>query len=142
MIDDQIFAVIRTNGILYVSIIGLCRALSLDSGAQKRRIKRHVDLMEGICSLPIQTPGGEQITTCLNIEKLEAWLAGLGENALEEEARTGDELCSGNLANKAQVGLHKLVDWRKRCLQPVRLNRQILTPSFRQIRNGKMPRLV
>lgn len=87
VIDNQTFAVLRKGNDIYVSIVSLCRVLGLDSGAQKRRIKRHANLQDGLCTLPIQTTGGEQLTVCLHLEKLNAWLGGIEQAALTEEAQ-------------------------------------------------------
>jgi hypothetical protein len=94
VIGDQTCVVLRRGDEFYVSIVSLCRALGLDSGAQKRRIKRQTALQSGLCSLPAQTTGGEQITTCLHLEKLGAWLAGIEQAALREEAQKRLQLLS------------------------------------------------
>ncbi|MBX3059139.1 MAG: hypothetical protein KF770_21940 [Anaerolineae bacterium] len=54
---DELTAVRLDNGQIYASISQMCRALGLDTQAQRRRIERHTVLTRGLGVANLATPG-------------------------------------------------------------------------------------
>jgi hypothetical protein len=61
----------------YVSIPSICDALELNTKGQIQRIKRSADLFSHYHLLLMETIGGRQKISCINIKGIEHWLSGL-----------------------------------------------------------------
>lgn len=77
LLDSVVLAARRDNGQVYLSVRDLCAALSLVRSAQQRRLRSHAVLSTGLARFPIQTAGGLQTQTFLELEKVSAWLLGV-----------------------------------------------------------------
>lgn len=75
-LGDQLLAAQTQEGIIYISVNGMCQALGLDPSSQLHRLRRHTILQRGLQTLPLTTAGGSQLTNCLRVDLLALWLAG------------------------------------------------------------------
>jgi hypothetical protein len=96
--DDLTAALVET-GDIYVSVPGMCAALSLNAQAQQRRMNRSQSLAKGLRRIPLKTPRrGTQMTYCLRIDRVALWLAGIETEKVKEEYRTKIEQYQDELA--------------------------------------------
>ncbi len=71
--QDTLFAVERDDGV-YVAVKPICDSLGVDWKSQYQRIKDDPVLSEGMVTVTIPSPGGEQETTCLKLDFVNGWL--------------------------------------------------------------------
>ncbi|NJM09061.1 hypothetical protein HC891_26995 [Candidatus Gracilibacteria bacterium] len=87
LLESVVLAVRRDNGQVYLSIRDICAALSLVRSAQQRRLRNHAVLSTGLGRFSIQTAGGPQIQTFIELEKVSAWLLGVNAARINEAMR-------------------------------------------------------
>ncbi|NJO83462.1 MAG: hypothetical protein HC828_12020 [Blastochloris sp.] len=75
--SDELIAVQRSDGVIFVLFTRLCDNLKLPRWTQSRRVQNHAVLSAGLVTLTIETPGGPQEAQCLRIDLLPLWLAGV-----------------------------------------------------------------
>lgn len=86
--EDEVTAVRMADGVIYVPIRPLCRLLTVDWDAQRRRILRDPVLSEAVQGVVVTTtPGGAQEMTCLPLDYLSGWLFGINANRVKDEIR-------------------------------------------------------
>lgn len=74
---DELVAVQRSDGAIFVVFTRVCDALGLKRWSQARRVQNHAVLSKGFISLTIHTEGGAQGAQCLRLDLLPLWLAGV-----------------------------------------------------------------
>ena len=74
---DELIAVQRSDGNIFVHFGRLCDNLGLARSPQVRRVQRHEVLNTGLVTLTVVTEGGSQSVQCLRIDLLPLWMAGL-----------------------------------------------------------------
>ncbi|OYD80930.1 RhuM family protein [Azospirillum brasilense] len=84
---DQKVPVVEHEGRPYVPIKPICANIGLDWNGQYQRIQRDSVLSEGMCVIPIPSPGGSQDTACLPLEYLNGWLFGVDDSRVKPELR-------------------------------------------------------
>lgn len=85
-LDDELSAALTTQGDIYISLPGMCRALGLDPRGQLQRIRRQAALERGLRQIPLESPNrGQQLTFCLRVDRLALWLGGMETNRLRPE---------------------------------------------------------
>lgn len=84
---DELIALQRPDGNIFVHFGRLCDNLGLARSPQVRRIQRHEVLNTGLVTLTIVTEGGAQATQCLRIDLLPLWMAGLHASRIKAELR-------------------------------------------------------
>jgi P22_AR N-terminal domain len=87
---DELVAVQKSDGTIFVPLGRLCINLELEQQSQARRIHRHAVLKEGLETLTVQTTGGRQSIQCLKLTLLPLWLSGIqasriGDTTLQEK---------------------------------------------------------
>lgn len=87
LLENVVLAVRRDNGQVYLSIRDICAALSLVRSAQQRRLRSHAVLSTGLARFHIQTAGGQQTQTFIELEKVSAWLLGVNAARINEAMR-------------------------------------------------------
>jgi hypothetical protein len=85
--DDELTAVRLDNGQIYASISQMCRALGLDTQAQRRRTERQPVLARGLGVAKLATPGGLQDNYVLRVDLVPLWLSGIRTSAVNEQVR-------------------------------------------------------
>jgi len=70
---DALWAV-RRDGHVYVAVKPICEALGLAWQSQQKRLKDDPVLAEGITTIVIPSPRGQQATTCLRLDLVHGWL--------------------------------------------------------------------
>jgi hypothetical protein len=88
LLESVVLAVRRDNGQVYLSIRDICAALSLVRSAQQRRLRNHAVLSTGLARFQLQTAGGQQLQTFIELEKVSAWLLGVNAARINETMRT------------------------------------------------------
>lgn len=83
----DLVAVRLADGRICAVLRWLCDGLSLDAGAQVRRIQRKTALAEGLISVRVQTEGGPQVMPALTLDVLPGWLFGIDESRVKPETR-------------------------------------------------------
>jgi P22_AR N-terminal domain len=81
---DELLAVQRSDGTIYVPLGRVCEKEELDQQGQARRIQRHIVLREGLETLSVQTAGGPQTVQCLKLTLLPLWLAGVQTSRISD----------------------------------------------------------
>lgn len=84
---DELIAVQRSDGNIFVHFGRLCDNLGLARASQVRRVQRHEVLHHGLVTLAIETEGGLQSVHCLRIDLLPLWMAGLHASRVKAELR-------------------------------------------------------
>lgn len=84
---DELTAVRLVSGQIYASISQMCRAIGLDTQAQRRRIERHTVLARGLGVAKLATPGGMQDNYVLRVDLVPLWLPGIRTSAVNEQVR-------------------------------------------------------
>ncbi len=84
---DELIAVQRSDGNIFVHFGRLCDNLGLARTSQARRVQRHEVLQNGLVTLVIETEGGAQSVQCLRIDLLPLWMAGLHASRVKAELR-------------------------------------------------------
>lgn len=75
------------DGVPHVSVRSICDALGVDFKAQRHRIKRHPVLSQGGVITTTPSPGGDQQTLLLPLDKLNGWLFGVSAARVRPELR-------------------------------------------------------
>ncbi|NTU85328.1 MAG: hypothetical protein HGA45_39245, partial [Chloroflexales bacterium] len=88
LLDSVVLAARRDNGQIYLSIRDISAALALSRPSQQRRLRMHAIFSQALGRFQIQTPGGPQIQTFIELEKVSAWLLGVNISKVNEEMRT------------------------------------------------------
>lgn len=97
-LGDTLLAAQTQDGIIYISVNGMCQALGLDPSSQLKRLHRHTVLRRGLQTLPLMTVGGPQLTNCLRVDLLALWLAGSETRRMRPEIRAKIEAYQEELA--------------------------------------------
>ncbi len=84
---DELIAVQRSDGTIFVHFGRLCDNLGLARSPQVRRVQRHEVLNTGLVTLPVETEGGAQSVQCLRIDLLPLWMAGLHASRVKADLR-------------------------------------------------------
>ena len=84
---DELIAVQRPDGNIFVHFRRLCDNLRLARSPQVRRVQRHEVLNKGLVTLPVETEGGSQSAQCLRIDLLPLWMAGLQASRVKPDLR-------------------------------------------------------
>ena len=84
---DELIAVQRADGNIFVHFGRLCDNLGLSRSPQVRRVQRHAVLNNGLTTLAVVTEGGSQAVQCLRIDLLPLWLAGLQASRVKADLR-------------------------------------------------------
>ncbi len=84
---DELIAVQRPDGNIFVHFGRLCDNLGLARSPQVRRAQRHEVLNKGLVTLTVETEGGAQSAQCLRIDLLPLWMAGLHASRVKAELR-------------------------------------------------------
>lgn len=84
---DELIAVQRSDGNIFVHFGRVCDNLGLARAPQVRRVQRHAVLEKGLVSLTVATEGGAQLVQCLRIDLLPLWMAGLQVSRVKEDLR-------------------------------------------------------
>ncbi len=84
---DELIAVQRSDGNIFVHFGRLCDNLGLARSPQVRRVQRHAVLTTGLVTLSVDTEGGSQSAQCLRIDLLPLWMSGLQASRVKEELR-------------------------------------------------------
>lgn len=84
---DELIAVQRPDGNIFVHFGRLCDNLGLTRAPQVRRVQRHAVLQHGLVTLTLATEGGPQAVQCLRIDLLPLWMAGLQASRVTEDLR-------------------------------------------------------
>ena len=82
---DELIAVQRSDGNIFVHFGRLCDNLGLARSPQVRRVQRHEVLNTGLVTLTVVTEGGAQSVQCLRIDLLPLWMAGLHASRVKAE---------------------------------------------------------
>src|SRR5260370_4048504 len=86
-LEDELAAALTSSGMIYVTLPGMCKALGLDTAGQLQRIKRTKALEKGLRLIPLSTPRrGLQQISCLRVDKVALWLAGIQSGSIKQEA--------------------------------------------------------
>jgi hypothetical protein len=88
LLDSVVLAARRNNGQVYLSIRDICAALSISRPTQQRRLRTHAVFSQALGRFQIQTAGGVQTQTFIELEKVSAWLLGVNVGRVNEEMRT------------------------------------------------------
>lgn len=68
MLGDELAAAATASGTIYLTLPGMCKALSLDTAGQLQRIRRTKTLAKGLRLIPLETPRrGTQKMYCLRV---------------------------------------------------------------------------
>lgn len=84
---DELIAVQRPDGTVFVHFGRVCDNLGLARAPQVRRVQRHAVLEHGLVTLTVATEGGAQSVQCLRIDLLPLWMAGLQVSRVKEDLR-------------------------------------------------------
>ena len=84
---DELIAVQRPDGSVFVHFGRVCDNLGLARAPQVRRAQRHAVLEHGLVALTVETEGGAQSVQCLRIDLLPLWMAGLQVSRVREDLR-------------------------------------------------------
>jgi hypothetical protein len=76
-LGQGILMALGQSGACYVSLPNSCALLDLNLRGQLQRIQRTPELVAGLRQLPLSTRGGMQRINCLQVDLVEAWLAGM-----------------------------------------------------------------
>lgn len=87
LLDSVVLATRRDNGQIYLSIRDISAALALSRPSQQRRLRTHAVFSQALGRFQIQTPGGLQTQTFVELEKVSAWLLGVNISKVNEEMR-------------------------------------------------------
>ncbi len=82
---DELIAVQRPDGAIFVLFARLCDNLGLKREGQVRRVQRHAVLSKGLVTLDILTAGGPQSAQGLRLDLLPLWMAGLQAQRVKPE---------------------------------------------------------
>ncbi|HEX6288122.1 MAG TPA: phage antirepressor N-terminal domain-containing protein [Herpetosiphonaceae bacterium] len=82
---DELIAVQKSDGTIYVLFARLCENLGLARRSQVLRVQRHAVLAKGLISLTVHTDGGPQEAQCLRLDLLPLWLSGLQASRVKPE---------------------------------------------------------
>jgi hypothetical protein len=85
--EDELIAVQRPDGNIFVHFGRVCDNLGLARAPQVRRAQRHAVLQHGLLTLTLATEGGPQAVQCLRIDLLPLWMAGLQASRVKEDLR-------------------------------------------------------
>jgi hypothetical protein len=85
LLDSVVLSARRDNGQIYLSIRDISAALSLSRPTQQRRLRTHAVFSQALARFHIQTPGGTQTQTFIELEKVSAWLLGINISKVNEE---------------------------------------------------------
>jgi hypothetical protein len=84
--EELLAARIETSEI-YLPLRPLCTSLGINWSTQLRKIKLDEVLFESTRQLRIQTPGGPQVQTCMDVEAIPMWLAGIEPSRVRADLR-------------------------------------------------------
>ena len=84
---DELIAVQRSDGNIFVHFGRLCDNLGLARSSQVRRVQRHEVLNSGLVTLTVVTEGGTQSVQCLRIDLLPLWMTGLHASRVKADLR-------------------------------------------------------
>ena len=118
-LGDELTAALTPDGIIYISLPGICKALGLLTRGQVRRIKETRSLAKGLRRIPLATRGGFQHTNCLRVDKVALWLGGIQTNSMKnEEYRLKIEYYQDELAPAATQVFMRVMGLRTREIIP------------------------
>ena len=95
---DDLAAAFAPGGHIYITLLGMCSALGLNTRGQLQRIQRTRTLSKGLRGIPIKTKGGFQHLNCLRIDLVALWLAGVQPGSIKSEIRAKIEAYQDELA--------------------------------------------
>jgi hypothetical protein len=95
---DDLVAARTTQGVIYVSVAGLCSAIGLNTQGQTQRMRRTPTLARGLRIIPLESTRGIRHTICLRLDKVALWLAGVEPARLKPAAATKIEAYQEELA--------------------------------------------
>lgn len=84
---DELTAARGGDEQIYVSIRQVCDALGLDAAGQRRRIRDHDILSEGVIRGTITTGGGPQQTSLIRVDYIPLWLSAIRVQSAREDVR-------------------------------------------------------
>ncbi len=82
---DDLVAVQKPDGTIFVLFARLCENLGLKREGQVRRVQRHAVLSDGFTTLHVRTEGGMQSVQCLRVDLLPLWMSGLQAQRVKAE---------------------------------------------------------
>lgn len=104
---DELIAAMTASETIYISLNGLCTALGINYRAQLLRSQRTPTLAKGLRRIPLKTSGGVQRISCLRVDKVALWLAGIESGRIKEQFRAKIEAYQEELAPVAtRVFMH------------------------------------
>jgi hypothetical protein len=95
---DDLIAAMTARETIYISLNGLCAALGINYRAQLLRCQRMPTLSKGLRRIPLKTSGGIQRVSCLRVDKIALWLAGIEPTRVKEQFRAKIEAYQEELA--------------------------------------------
>jgi hypothetical protein len=95
---DELVAAMTASEMIYISLNGLCTALGVNYRAQLLRSQRTPTLARGLRRIPLKTSGGVQRISCLRVDKVALWLAGIEPGRIKEQFRAKIEAYQDELA--------------------------------------------
>ena len=112
---DDLIAALTATGI-YITLPGMCRAMSLKTQSQLQRILNTNRLRMRLRQLTLKTRGGMQKVNCLNADFVALWLGGIETAKAKPEFQEKIDLYHEKLAPKANeifrdvMGLTTVID--------------------------------
>lgn len=84
---DSLIGALAEDGDIYMSLSQMCNSLNLQLAAQVNRIKRTEALADGLRLIRLTAADGKQRElTCLRVDLVPGWLAGITTTKVEDEA--------------------------------------------------------
>jgi len=111
--DDMIAALTKSG--IYITLPGMCRAMSLKTQSQLQRILNTNRLRVHLRALTLKTRGGPQEVNCLHAEQVPMWLIGIESSKAKPAFQTKIDLFHDRLAPEAMrifqdvVGMREIV---------------------------------
>lgn len=85
--DDEIVAVQKLDGTIFILFSKLCENLGLSRWTQTRRAQSHAVLSKGLIAISVETSGGPQEVQCLRLDLLPLWLASVPASKTKAEIK-------------------------------------------------------
>lgn len=84
----QVVILLTSDRAAYVPFTFLCQTIGIvNPQAARQRVSEHAVLARMLIRLPVETPGGRQLTWCLERRALGFWLGSINANRLRPDVR-------------------------------------------------------